>query len=263
MAPAQVLADLTVLVTRPAGQADELVRLIESAGGRALRFPAVEIAEPADTAALKAILRGLPSFDWAIFISPNAVNKTFNLLKAQGEWPRNVRVAGIGKGSATALKHFGIANPLVPSGRFDSEGLLASPPLQDIHGKRIVIFRGDGGREALGDTLAARGAEVTYAECYRRIKPRADAGPLLRAWARGELHVVTLTSVQSLHNLFDVLGKLGQQWLLKTPTVVVSERIADACRELRFKAPVIVAENASDAAVVAAISSWRERQNAL
>lgn len=263
MAPARPLADINVLVTRPLGQADDLVRRIEQAGGRALHFPAVEIVEPADTAALNAVLRGLASFDWAIFISPNAVNKTFNLLKAHGEWPRNVQVASIGKGSATALKHFGIADPLVPSGRFDSEGLLASPALQELHGKRIVIFRGDGGREVLGDTLTARGAAVTYAECYRRLKPRADTGPLLRAWARGEIHVVTLTSVQGLHNLFDVVGKLGQQWLIKTPTVVVSERIADACRELRFKAPVVVADNASDAAIVAAISSWRARQNDL
>lgn len=263
MAAAHPLADLTVLVTRPAEQAGELVRLIEGAGGRALRFPAVEIAEPDDTAALNAVLRDLPRYDWAIFISPNAVNKTFNLLKTHGEWPPRVRVASIGKGSATALKHFGIADPLVPSGRFDSEGLLANPALHDVRGKRIVIFRGDGGREVLGDGLAARGAEVTYAECYRRIKPRTDTGPLLRAWARGEIHVVTLTSVQGLHNLFDVVGKLGQQWLIKTPTVVVSERIADACRELRYKAPVIVAENASDPAIVAAISSWRTQQNDL
>lgn len=263
MTPARPLADINVLVTRPLGQADDLVRRIEQAGGRALHFPAVEIVEPADTAALNAVLRGLASFDWAIFISPNAVNKTFNLLKAHGEWPRNVQVASIGKGSATALKHFGIADPLVPSGRFDSEGLLASPALQELHGKRIVIFRGDGGRELLGDTLEARGAKIEYAECYRRVRPNADTTPLLRRWARGEIDIVSATSAQGLHNLYDMLGEAGQPWLVRTPVVVVSERMREICRELGFKNESRLAAPASDEAILEAIEAWHAAQKTL
>lgn len=91
---------------------------------------------------------------------------------------------------------------------------------------------GEGGRELLGDTLAARGASVEYVECYRRARPRADAAPLLRAWARNEVHAVIVTSSEGLRNLFEMIGKLGQSWLRRTPLLVPHPRIAAAAREL-------------------------------
>ena len=78
--------------------------------------------------------------------------------------------------------------------------------------ERVVIFRGDGGRELLGDVLSQRGAQIEYAECCRRQKPQADNGKLLYLWARNELHAITVTSSEVLHNLYDLVGKLGQQW---------------------------------------------------
>lgn len=257
------LSGVRVLVTRPAHQAENLARLIEAAGGSAVRFPAVEIADPPDTARLRALIARLHEFDLAIFISPNAVNKALNLIKAEREWPANVAIASVGKGSAREIRHFGLEATLVPAGRFDSEALLALRALQQVSGKRIVIFRGEGGRELLGDTLAARGARVEYAECYRRVRPDADVTSLLHTWGRGGIDVVTLTSVEGLRNLFDLLGKLGQQWLVRTPVVVVSERLAQACHELGFKQAPVVAQAASDEAIVDALLAWRATQKTL
>lgn len=258
------LAGVGVLVTRPRDQAEPLCRLIEQAGGTAIRFPALEIAPPQDVEALDRLIDRLDEFDIAIFISPNAVNRAMNRVRARrGSLPARLTVACVGRGSARELKHFGIGEPLVPTGRFDSEALLALPALQAVAGKRVVILRGDGGRELLGETLKARGAVVEYAECYRRVRPAADVGGLLKRWARGEIDVVTLTSVEALRNLYDMLGKLGAQWLIKTPAVVASERIAAACSELGFKHPPVVAERASDEALVEALKAWRAAQNSL
>ncbi len=258
------LAGVGVLVTRPRDQAEPLCRLIEQAGGTAVRFPALEIAPPHDLEALDRVIDRLPSFDLVIFISPNAVNRAMNRVRARrGQWPAQVAIACVGRGSARELKHFGIENPLVPPARFDSEGLLELPALKDVAGRRVLILRGDGGRELLGETLKARGAEVEYAECYRRIKPAADVGALLKRWARGEIHVVTLTSVEALRNLYDMLGKLGASWLTKTPSVVTSERIAAACRELGFEHPPWIAAQASDEALLAALVAWRAAQKSL
>ncbi|BAU47082.1 uroporphyrinogen III synthase [Sulfurifustis variabilis] len=252
------LAGTGVLVTRPAHQADRLVRLIEEAGGRAIRFPVIEIAEPIDNALLLAIVDRLERFDLAIFISPNAVEKAMNLVRARRRgWPENVTVACVGRGSARALRHFGMEHAITPAGRFDSEALLAEPALADIHGKRIVIFRGDGGRELLGNTLRERGADVEYAECYRRVRPAVDPTPLLRRWARGEIDIVTVTSVDALRNLYDMVGKAGRSWLVRTPLVVLAESHAEACRELGFKHAPIVAREASDEAILEAIQAWR------
>jgi uroporphyrinogen-III synthase len=263
-APGRALQGVRVLVTRPRDQAEELSQLIESEGGEAIRFPAIEIAEPADTQALLAAIDRLDKFDLAIFISPNAVIRAMKLVNAHhGAWPRNVRIAGVGRGSARELKRFDIGNVIVPAGRFDSEALLALPELQRVTGLRIVIFRGEGGRELLGDTLKSRGANVEYAECYQRMRPRADVTPLLHRWARGEIHIVCLTSVDGLRNLFDMLGPAGQPWLARTPVIVVSTRMAEVCRELGFKTDPLVASQASDEAILEVIKTWRETQKTL
>jgi uroporphyrinogen-III synthase len=233
------LAGRGILVTRPAQQAQALARLIEAAGGHAILFPVIEILEVEDLRPLLAIVGRLGEFDLAIFISPNAVDKAMNLIGARGGLPPGLKVAAVGQGSARELRRRGLREVVAPRGRFDSEALLALPELAAVAGRRVVIFRGDGGRELLGETLRARGAEVTYAECYRRSRPSSDAAALLRAWARDEVHAVTVTSSEGLHNLFDMLGKLGQQWLKRTPLFAPHPRIAEAARALGI-APVIV-----------------------
>jgi uroporphyrinogen-III synthase len=253
----RALDGLGVLVTRPAHQAEPLCALIEAEGGRAIRFPVLEILDPVDRGPLLAVVDRLHEYDLAIFISPNAVTKALNLILGRRSWPEDVRIAAIGKGSARELQRFGHEPDVRPPQRFDSEALLEMPALQEVAGRRVVIFRGDGGRELLGDTLRARGAQVDYAECYRRGRPQADVTGLLKSWARGELHVVTVTSSESLRNLYDMVGKLGQQWLRRTPLVVVSERMVQLAAELGFKHGPILAHEASDGAVVEALKSWR------
>ncbi|HSD97879.1 MAG TPA: uroporphyrinogen-III synthase [Sulfuricaulis sp.] len=258
------LHGVRVLVTRPRDQAEKLALLIEGEGGEAIRFPVIEIAEPKDTQTLLSVIGRLDQFGLAIFISPNAVSRAMNLILVhRGGWPRNVRIACVGRGSARELEHFGIENVIVPAGRFDSEALLALPELQRVTGNKIVIFRGEGGRELLGDTLKARGADIEYAECYRRARPHVDVTPLLQRWTRGEIDIVSLTSVDGLHNLFDMLGPAGQPWLARTPVIVVSRRMAEVCRELGVKTEPLVAAQASDEAILEAIKTWRETQKTL
>ena len=257
------LENTAVLVTRPAAQAESLAALIELAGGEAVRFPVLEILDPVDSAALQRIVDRLDEFDMAIFISPNAVNKAMNVIRSRRPLPARLKLACVGRGSARELKHFGQEDVIAPTGRFDSEALLDLPALADIAGQRIVIFRGDGGREVLGETLQHRGASVEYAECYRRGKPQVDTTALLRRWARGGIDVVTVTSVQSLRNLYDLVGKLGQQWLVKTPIVVISDRMVATCRELGFKGEPLIAPEASDEAIVKTIRAWRAAQKSL
>lgn len=257
------LANTRVLVTRPAPQAEELVKLIEGQGGEAIRFPLVEILNPHDSTALLELIDRIDQFDMAIFVSRNAVNKAMDLLVARGvEFPQHVAVACIGRGSARELKRIGITTPIVPRERFDSEGLLALPEFRHVDGKKIIILRGEGGRELLGNTLAERGAYIKYAECYRRRKPKADITPLLRQWAKGGIDIVSVTSVEGLRNLFDLAGTAGRELLIKTPIVVISQRMATVSRELGIR-NTLVAKAANDDAIVEAIKAWRTAENPL
>jgi uroporphyrinogen-III synthase len=226
------LAGRRILITRPEGQTETLADLIRGEAGIPVAFPVIEIRDVADVKPLMALIDRLADFDLAVFISANAVAKAMNLVLSRRAWPAHVRVATIGKGSEKALRRFGFDDIVAPTGRFDSEALLELAPLVDVAGRRVVIFRGDGGRELLGDTLTARGAVVEYAECYRRVRPEADVAPLLKLWARGELDGITVTSSEGLHNLYDMVGKLGQQWLRRTPIFAPHPRIAASARAL-------------------------------
>ena len=101
----------------------------------------------------------------------------------------------------------GIDHVIVPTERFDSEGLLALPELQNVAGMRVMIFRGDGGRELLGDTLKARGATVEYVTCYLRSKSDLDVGALLTATP----DALTVTSSEALSHLWEMLDESAEQ----------------------------------------------------
>lgn len=249
---ATALADRGVLVTRPAAQAEPFCEALEHEGARVIRFPVLEILAPSDPTNLRAVLAELDTFDIAVFISPNAVQRVMNLALAEREWPAGTTIAAIGNRTAQELRSFGRAPDIAPPRRFDSEALLAEPAMQDVSGKQVVIFRGDGGRELLGDTLHERGANVTFAEAYRRGRPEGDTGDLMYAFSRGQVDLITITSGEGLRNLYEMVGKLGRMWLRKTPLVVGSERIAEIAQELGFKSAVETAEDPTDAAMLAA-----------
>lgn len=226
------LARRHIVVTRPAGQATHLAAALVELGAQPVLFPVLAIEPVADiTPILDAAIR-LDTYDWAVFVSPNAVEKALSVILAERGWPAAVRVATVGKSSEDALARYGIRDVVAPQARFDSEALLALPEFADVAGQRVVIFRGDGGRDLFGDTLKVRGATVDYVTCYRRVKPALDPAPLLRLWQDGRLDAMTVTSSEGLRNLWEMVGKLGQSWLKKTPTFVPHARIAEQARAL-------------------------------
>lgn len=231
IAPAGPLAGRGILITRPAHQAGTLAVLIHAAGGRPVIFPALEILDPADPQPLLDAIARLENYDLAIFISPNAVTRAMECMAGRA-WPAGLRVAAIGKGGVRELERHGLHGVIAPQRSFDSERLLEMPQLQAVSGQRVLILRGDGGRELLGDTLAARGARVDYVACYRRVRPQTDPGPLLQAWAQDGIHATVVTSSEGLRNLFAMLGKSGETLLQHTPLLVPHPRIAAVAREL-------------------------------
>jgi len=255
------LAGVGVLVTRPAHQADGLCRLIEQQGGRAHRFPVLEILDPRDPEALRAACENLDSYNWAVFISANAVDRALATILALRDWPAGTRIAVIGRTSARALEAHGLAADLCPARNFDSESLLALPELQQVAGQRFVIFRGDGGREHLAGALRERGAQVDYVEAYRRALPHADNASLLAQWRAGAVDVAVVTSAESLRNLVEMLGESGGALLRATPLVVVSPRLVPLAELLGFRQAPVVAENATDEAVLEALLKWQAQRS--
>ena len=230
-APAAALAGRGIVVTRPAQQAGPLADRIRAGGGVPILFPVLEIVATDHLQPLVDVAKRLEEYRLAVFISPNAVVHAMKHL-ARRDWPASLRVAAIGKGSVRELEYAGLTGVIAPDSQFDSEHLLELPELQAVAGQRVVIFRGDGGRELLGDTLTARGARVDYVECYRRVRPQAAATPLLAAWQAKSLHAVTITSSEGMRNLNEMVGESGRAYLRGTPLFAPHPRIAAVAREL-------------------------------
>ncbi len=236
---------LKVLVTRPKQRADGLCRLIEQAGGTAMRFAVIEISEPEDTSSRDFAREHIADFELAIFISPTAVEKTLDFLDTI---PAELRISAIGSRTADALEKKGLGIDIKPDGH-DTESLLSQPLLQhgQIAGKKIVIFRGEGGRELLADTLKSRGAEVIYADMYRRSSP--SSATQLDQYLL-ETDVITVSSNEGLQNLYDLAS--DKHSLICHNLVVPGERACKLAKTLGF-GNIIVAKNATDEAIVDAL----------
>jgi uroporphyrinogen-III synthase len=246
-------------VTRPEGQAGKLSQLIEIEGGQVLRFPTVEIADPEDLSVVEEIIRGLEIFHWAVFVSVNAVQRGLQRILSQRDVPTNLKIAVVGQGTAQAMAAFGLYPHLCPSSGYDSEALLAMDDLQHMEGKQVVIFRGSEGRELLAETLAKRGAQVRYAEVYRRcLPPPSAAADLRQALFDCPVDVVVTTSKAILENLCYLIGVPLLEKLHITPLVVIGARQAQRAKELGFT-QIWVAREPTDTALVEAMIEHEDR----
>jgi len=254
------LVGLRVVITRPLRQGAELQQRLEQAGARPLLFPLLAIADPIDPGAARDSLARPGDYDLLIFVSPNAVRHGIAQLPAG--LPENIMLACVGRGTARVLQQqTGRAPDLIPEQGHDSDALLALPALQAgrISGKKVLIVRGEGGREQLAESLRARGAQVGYAEVYRRVKPDNDPETLLGPLRRGEIDIISVTSTEALDYLLE-FGKSERDILQHTPLVVFHQRIAETARQRGFQGPVLVCEQPGDEGLLDTLRRWRHAE---
>ncbi|SMG45923.1 fused uroporphyrinogen-III synthase HemD/membrane protein HemX [Paraburkholderia susongensis] len=263
-------APFTAVITRPAGQSGELVGQLEAAGLATFEFPLIDIAPVIDDAPLRAALTSLERYALVVFVSPNAVDQAF--AHHDDIWPHALPIGVVGPGSVQALARHGVGAPehrvISPasgaddeSTSFNSEGLFAAIDTQlgtaALEGKRVLIVRGDGGREWLADRLREAGAEVEAVAAYRRIVPEPSIG----GWARvhellaGAPHAWLLTSSEGVRNLQELAqdhltaDEIAQ--LKHAPLVAPHPRIAQTARALGFDR--ITVSGAGDERIVRAL----------
>lgn len=254
------LTGVGVLVTRPEHQAQHLCRLIESEGGSAILYPALEIHPVEDRPAVRAAVGPVDRYHMVVFVSANAVRFGGDLVGQR----RDLKIAAIGRATAHALNAAGHRVSVVPTVGSDSEALLAATGLQHMAGQRVLIVRGQGGRELLGETLAARGAEVVYAEVYRRepAHPAQDAQLHLEdLWRHGGINVYTATSGDLLEALVGIVTPRCRELMDSTTLVTGAPRVAERAARLGLGSPIVLAGGPDDEALVAAVVAWRETRD--
>jgi len=244
-----------ILVTRPAAQAGQLAAMIVERGGETVLFPLIAISAVDDPLPLQQTIAHLDDYALAIFISPNAVAFSVPAIRAARPWPAKLKAAAIGPGTVAQLAAEGIAPVIVPEEHFDSEGLLDRDELQAkrVAGKKVLILRGNGGREELADTLHRRGAQVDALTIYRRSPP-ANGTFLVSLLRNTPPDALTISSSEGLRNLATLLDTENHDDLRRTPVFVPHQRIADVATELGWRE--IVLTQPADAGIIKALCAY-------
>lgn len=239
------LAGVRVLVTRPEAQTAPLCAALEELGAVAVRLPVLKIEAIADNQALQQVAENLAQIQKLIFISTNAVEYALpTLLAINSQILKAIPCFAVGKSTAQALQLYNLNVKAAPA-PFNSESLLTLPELQVLSNERVVIVRGEGGRELLAESLKARNAQVEYCDVYHRVLPQLEKIP-------EKVDIILITSSEGLKNLTILLGSCA--WLCHTPLVLISERITAP----DWQAPLFAATRASDEGLIQALLEWQQ-----
>lgn len=228
-----------VVITRPPAQADALARQVRAIGREAVVLPLLDIAPLDDAQPLKAALARLPEYAMVAFVSPNAIDAAFAHIDS---WPAQVAIAVVGEGSRAALLRRGVQAPIhspLDPARSDSEHLLQALDLAALRGRRVLIVRGQSGRELLADALRGAGVQVETVAAYRRSVPQLT--PVLAERLLGMLerpHDWLITSSEALRGLVDLARAAGGEAavvkLQQQHLIVPHHRIHDTAAALGF-----------------------------
>jgi uroporphyrinogen-III synthase len=252
-----------VVITRPLAQAGALAGQISDLGREAIVFPLLDILPIDDPAPLRAALARLRGYAMIAFVSPNAIDAAFAALPC---WPAGMTLAVMGEGSRGALARHGVtsANAVILSprdaARSDSQTLLEALDIEALRGKKVLIVRGESGRELLADALRGAGVEVEQVAAYRRAAPPFDdeRRARLRQLIDSDNDWI-VTSSESLRILLDMAWKSAdEQGVVKMQhkTIIVPHRrIKEGAEALGFQ--YVMLTGAGDEGLLAALQSQR------
>jgi uroporphyrinogen-III synthase len=263
-AQVQPLDHRRILITRTRQQASELASQLEALGAEILLIPTIELAPPSSYAALDAALANLPSFDWMLFTSANAVHAFHQRAQLHQLRPTPRRIAAVGPATAKVIESIGLQVDLIPA-TFVAESL-AEALLPHAAGRSFLLVRAEEARDVLPNALAAAGAQVTIAPAYRSLTPPDTIPALQRLFASGGAlpadgvksatgpppGIITFTSSSTARNLIALLDAAGLQLPPGTVLASIGPITSATLRDLGY-APTLEAAEPTIAALVAAI----------
>ena len=228
---------------------------VAALGATALIFPTLIIEPPADGEPLKTALSKIGDYYAALFVSPSAAEMALAPMSSPPfKLPASLHVFAPGPGTAEELSRLGVERVEMPESSFDSEGLLALPSMQAtaIKGKRIVIFRGNDGRELLRAELLKRGATVDAVTAYHRRAPNTPPDGLLELLRCGQINAISAMSSDAITNLVPLIPAAEREKILFPIAVYASHaRIVESARALGFRN--VIETQTGDAGLITAL----------
>lgn len=223
------MSTVPVIITRPIKQAEGLAHAIEAIGRHTKLFPLIEIKAADDPHYIDAVLGNLTQYALVIFVSPSAID---SIMPRISHWPEAVSIGVVGEGSRLALSQY---HDTVDSARVfapadthhgDSEGLLSVLPIAALQHKKVLIVRGQNGRDLLEKSLTQQGISVDYLSAYQRV------APIFTEMRQQQLDAILkekndwiFTSSEALHTLMswiDRCNKVGLVAQLQHQRIIVT-----------------------------------------
>ncbi|SDM78485.1 uroporphyrinogen-III synthase [Pseudomonas antarctica] len=246
------MTDWRVLLTRPAEESMALAATLSEAGIFSSILPLLDIEAVPVTGEQQAVFRDLGRYSAVIVVSKPAARLALHQLDRP--WP-HLPWFSVGAATAQVLAGHGL-KVYYPQTGDDSEALLALPALREaIAGPRarVLILRGEGGRELLAERLREQGASVDYLELYRRLLPAYGPGALIQRIQLERLNGVVVSSGQGFLHLQALAGEDWSQ-VAQLPLFVPSPRVYEMARAAGA-VNVVDCRGASAAALLVAMRS--------
>ncbi len=228
---------MTILVTRPLPEGDELVTRLRESGKTAWSMPLIDFIPGRDLAALSGLLASLQPGDMLFALSQHAVRYTRQILgQTDARWPVSVNYYAIGYKTAQLLQQASFQPVVWPIEQATSENLIKLLPLSQLKNKKALILRGNGGRNLLAKILSAHGADVKNVECYQRCATIYQGAVEGRRWRQRQITTLVVTSGEMLQLLWKLFPETDRErWLLHCRLIVVSTRLATLARGLGWR----------------------------
>lgn len=242
-----------LLLTRPAEDSLALAQTLAEQGVYSSNLPLLEIEPLPVSDENRSIIYNLAAYCAVIVVSKPAAR--LGLEMVDEIWPQPPMQTWFTVGAATAqiLDDYGL-RVFFPEQGDDSEALLELPQLQEAisgYDPKVLIMRGEDGRELLAERLREQGVVVDYLALYRRNLPHYPAFTLPQRVAAERLNGLVVSSGQGFQHLRELAGDAWPQ-LAQMPLFVPSPRVAELAREAGAQT-VVDCRGASASALLAAL----------
>jgi uroporphyrinogen-III synthase len=248
------LHGLRIINTRPQARAKGLSDALQNHDATVLALPLLEVEAIPINPIAKQHLLDLDRYDMVFVVSPTAAELGLKALADYWpQWPVDVAWLAVGDSTAQVLNSY-LINPIVPQ-QETSEGLLQLPQLQQLQqGQRLLVLRGEGGRNLVRDTMQAQGVQVDYVDLYRRQLPDAS----VQRWQEIQhqsIDIVIITSGETLTQWINIAGQQAQ----KIPILVISSRLASLATQKGIKT-VLTSASIKPIDIILTLYQWQNSQ---
>lgn len=217
---------IALISSRPQGANVQLSDDLKNSEIKLLSFPLTEIHPLNNYQIFDGVIENIKTYQHIIFISTNAVHFFLERVKKLSlQIPKNLIFSSIGPTTKLLLQKKLSVDVHFPIKTFDSEHLLKEKIYNNVEGQKILIIRGEGGRETLKNALEEKGAIVNYGECYVRKYVDIDLNQLKNDLVNYHHQFILFSSTNSAKHFIDQLHNIETGWLQNIKIIVNHKKI--------------------------------------